>query len=360
MTSNLEIRVFGDGNGESIFIKFPNNKIGIIDFGCKYFFKWFTSYVTNQNLKFIEFLVWTHPHDDHTHYLINLLDYCDENKITINLFGRFHFGKLKGLSELIGKIDERYLKNSSITYVSKAKPGYLVELFEKISDFKKRNLIKNIDAQLCIGKQLYGKDAIDDDISITCIAPCHSDIEKYNKKYDECLQKACDFQGLQSDFSIESSFHNIISVALIVEFGNLKILLGGDVVNESWHEIYKDDRFPILKSNIVFLKAPHHGSNGAYSKDIWDNWGKDFEIIISPYNKAKIPKAEILEKIMTHSTKIRILKDKSQKSVFGDSEFLVRKLALKDNSITTCPEATHHIKYDITKKGEIISEWVNE
>lgn len=359
MTSNLEIRVFGDGNGESIFIKFPNDKIGIIDFGCKYFLKWFKSYVTDKHIPSIEFLVWTHPHDDHTHYLLDLLDYCDENQIIINLFGRFHFGQLRGLSELIEQIDERYFENSSTTYVSKPKPRYLINLFEKISDLNKnKNLIRKIDAQLCIGKELYGKNALDDDISITCIAPCSNDIEKYNEKYDDCLRKAINFEGLQSDFSIESAFHNIISVALIIEFGALKILLGGDVTNDSWNEIYKDDRFPILKSNIVFLKAPHHGSSGAYSEDIWNNWGKDYEIIISPYNKAGIPRAEILEKIMTHSTKIKVLKDKSKKSIFGDSEFLVRKLALKNEPITTCPDAAHHIKYEIRKNGDITYEWI--
>lgn len=360
MTSNLVIRVFGDGNGETIFIKFPNGKIGIVDFGYKDFLKWFNLYVSDNKLSSIEFLLWTHPHDDHTHYLIDLLTYCETHEIQINLLGRFHFGQLKGLSELIEQIDEKFLKNSTDIYVSKPKPGYLLKLFEKISDLKNKKVIKTIDAQLCLGKILYGLNTLDENVAITCIAPCGNDIDEYSKKYNECLDKACKNKGLSGDFSIESSVHNIISVALIIEFGDLKILLGGDVTNKSWQEIYKDDRYPLLKSNIVFLKAPHHGSDGAYDKEIWTSWGTDYQIIISPYNKSRIPKSEILEKIMTHSTNIRVLKDKSQKSTFGDSEFLVRKIALKNTPITTCPDATHHIKYEISIDGNIEVQWINE
>lgn len=359
MTSNLEIRVFGDGNGETIFIKFPNKKIGIIDFGYKDFLNWFDSYVNDSNLISIEFLLWTHPHDDHTHYLKDLLAYCEENKLHINLLGRFHFGKLRGLSELIGRIDKKFLKNSTDIYISKPKPGYLLDLFNKIADLKNKGIIKVIDAQLCLGKVLYGLNTIDENIAITCIAPCGTDIEKYNNKYNECLDKACKCKGLLGDFSLESAVHNIISVAIIIEFGDLKILLGGDVTNESWQEIYKENRYPLLKSNLVFLKAPHHGSGGAYNQDIWNIWGKDYQIIISPYNKSKIPKSEILEKIITHSKKIKILKDKSNKTIFGDSEFLIRKIALKDTPITTCPDATHHIKYEISIDGNIKYEWIH-
>ena len=223
---------------------------------------------------------------------------------------------------------------------------------------KNGGVIKNTDTKLCLGKTLYGLNALDQDIAITCIAPCENDIEEYNNKYNECLAKAFKNKGLSNDFAIQSDLHNIISVALIIEFGSLKILLGGDVTNESWQEIYKDERYPLLKSNLVFLKVPHHGSDGAYNKEIWDNWGKNYEIIISPYNRSRIPKTQILEKIMTHSSKIRVLKDRSAKTVFGDAEFLVRKIALKDEPITTCPDATHHIKYVIPSDGNIQYEWV--
>ena len=358
MNSSIEIRVFGDGNGETIFIEFENNKIGVIDFGYKDFITWFENYSITHKLKNIEFLLWTHPHDDHSRYLINLLEFCETNNISINYFTRFAFSKMQALSKVI---DEQHLKISSYNYISKAKPQYLFAIFEKIEKLKKQNLIKNTDKNLMLGHTLFESGNIHENISITCIAPCQKDMDLYQEKYEKAAQKsiaAKELKILTKQFGIESNIHNLISVALCINYHNLKIILGSDVENSSWAKILDDNRYhKYTKGKIILLKAPHHGSNGAYSENIWKNWGENYDIIITPYNKSKIPKKEVLEKMLKISKNISILKDIKNNTVLEDFGFLLENIEISEEEITTAKEATHQKRYIINSSGEIKSNW---
>ena len=75
MTSNFDIHIFGDGAGETILLEFEDEKLGIVDFGYKNFLSWFDNFLKSKTSPTIEFLLWTHPHDDHTRYLPDLLNY---------------------------------------------------------------------------------------------------------------------------------------------------------------------------------------------------------------------------------------------------------------------------------------------
>ena len=49
--------------------------------------------------------------------------------------------------------------------------------------------------------------------------------------------------------------------------------------------------------NLALLKAPHHGSETAYLKENWNNWGQDFRTAVTTYNKSGLPKSQGIQNI---------------------------------------------------------------
>lgn len=87
-TGFLELHVLGAGKGESILLRWPENKWGVVD--C--YAQSLSNPETNATLQFLrshdvtelEFLCLTHPHDDHFRGMSHLLDH-----IRVNYFWRF-------------------------------------------------------------------------------------------------------------------------------------------------------------------------------------------------------------------------------------------------------------------------------
>ena len=124
MTSSFDIHIFGDGSGETILLEFENNKFGIVDFGYKNFINWFDQHIRDRSKPIIEFLLWTHPHDDHTRYLSNLLDYLIDKNLKIKSFFRFPFNKFRNLSTLIDvALEQKYeiISNSPFIFTGATK-----------------------------------------------------------------------------------------------------------------------------------------------------------------------------------------------------------------------------------------------
>jgi len=359
MTSSFDIHVFGDGSGETILLEFCNNKFGIVDFGYKGFLAWFDEHIKLLENPIVEFLLWTHPHDDHTRYLSELLDYLRDKQLTIKNFFKFPFSKFKSLSELMDvgleqKYDHDIMSKSVYHYVKKTKPKYLLELYNKISDFKKQGIIAD-SSRIQFATELYKENIIQNDLSIHCIAPTQNEIDKYEELYQNVIDKKCGVESLYPD----SGKHNIISTAINIQFGESNIILGGDVESLAWSNIMKNERGKDYTCcELLFLKAPHHGSENAYLKENWNNWGTDFYTAITTYNKSGLPKYQGVQNILNHTKKIFIIKDLHKSSLLGEkSRLMAGKLRIQDE-ITTCADATNHIKFTIKQNNEIEQTWL--
>ncbi len=55
---------------------------------------------------------------------------------------------------------------------------------------------------------------------------------------------------------------NLLSYVLLIEYGECRVLLGGDALEETWEQIYEARRRTMPKINL--LKAPHHGRKSGY------------------------------------------------------------------------------------------------
>ena len=357
MTSSFDIHVFGDGLGETILLEFPKKKFGIVDFGYKNFITWFDKYLEEEKVEKIEFLIWTHPHDDHTRYLPNLLNYLKDKNIKIKNFFCFPFEKIRNLSSFIDLgIEQKYdvITNSTDIFTNKVTPKYLTSLSEQISELNKNGFIEYID-KIKFMSELYEEGALQKKLSIHCIAPVQEDIDKYKDIFQKVVERKYPTEKLYPD----SNKHNIISLAIHIKFSNLNIILGGDVEKNSWSQIMRNPRAKNHSCcNLLFLKSPHHGSENAYLKENWDNWGKDFHTAITPYNKANLPTLNGLENLFKHTTKIYILKDSHKNSLLGEASQFATSGVKQQEDITTSDKVTSHIKFTIFETGEITHTWL--
>lgn len=363
MTSKiLKIDFFGEGYGETIFLELPNGKVGIIDCGNKIFIEWFRTYIQGKNTKNIDFIVWTHPHADHTSSFPSLLELCQEYNISIDYFMRFGIRKFKTIAEVIEEQFSKEIIPDNIAKLAKQdeaifaatyKPSCLKKTIDLIESLKQSGVIKNINNSLNYGQSLFSKGSLDPDIEIFCIAPTDKDIDTYYDKANQWTQKK-----LKSvDFSLNSSLHNIISVALCIKYGEASIILGGDVLNQTWNTIFNETRHQAYSHDpLKMIKVPHHGSNTAYLKDIWDKLGSDIYSVICPLVRYPLPKTEDIDNILEHTKNIFILKDKH---IYTLLDYICQKtIGCQCKLITESPDATNHISFKITETGNISHQWL--
>ena len=77
----LVVHYLDVGQGDSIFIKFPNNKTMLIDAGEKEYGSKVVNYIKNLNYNKIDYIIATHPHTDHIGGLSLVIDSFDIGKI---------------------------------------------------------------------------------------------------------------------------------------------------------------------------------------------------------------------------------------------------------------------------------------
>lgn len=101
-----------------------------------------------------------------------------------------------------------------------------------------------------------------------------------------------------------TDLHNIVSVVLLVAYGETRVILGGDADKESWSMIREDAPRQIsgdtLKAHLV--KVSHHGSETAFCPSVWQEHDRP-HAIVTPFLNV-LPREEMLDYIGRHATKI--------------------------------------------------------
>jgi beta-lactamase superfamily II metal-dependent hydrolase len=65
---------------------------------------------------------------------------------------------------------------------------------------------------------------------------------------------------------------NDLSIATFIKFGNETILYGGDLKEKGWLELLKDNRFREFLKTTTILVASHHGNESGYCEDIFKHF----------------------------------------------------------------------------------------
>lgn len=259
MSNSLQITFLDVGQGDAIVVILPDRKSCIIIDSPKILNsrKIVSDFLINNRLESVELALITHSDSDHSgvaDLITEILDNKHENHMHVKRFG--------------------FLPDRT-----KMTPQYRI-LLNQIKSFKEYN-IKGWEPSAA-------NTLVFDNVTISVIYP---------DMFDRCgaatTEKNC----------------NNSSAIIKIEYGDRKILLGGDLEGEGWASIIKDKKD--LSSDI--FKVPHHGSliedkEGFNYKELIDCINPEFAIIsVGTQNTYGHPSEKTLEIIKESNVNTNII-----------------------------------------------------
>lgn len=294
-SKSLAIHVLGAGKGESIVLAWPENRWGVVD--C--YARSLTDHSTNPTLRFLrqkgvtelEFLCLTHPHDDHFRGMSQLLE-----QLNVKYFWRF------------AGISARDLKLLAKILVVESERGGNGHEQENANDFvrtmelvNERREKKQLKQKTVTGFQQLYPIPFDSTspFQVSSFAPHGNQVGHYERSLAAGIGENGQLRKSPPQVS-----HNEVSVGLVVEFGKTRVVLGGDVEKAAWTDSRQEHAREHFFADAV--KVSHHGSDTGIVPDLWaDISGRKKPIaVIAPYRRFRLPKAEALQHIKEHSSKV--------------------------------------------------------
>ncbi|OPD34207.1 hypothetical protein AL713_02285 [Clostridium botulinum] len=310
-----------EDQGESIILTIGNNKFaGVID--C---YKTSKEFITKKilkelNVKYLDFICWTHIDWDHTYGISQLGKYINKDTAFIlpegitsrqihNLINRkdieeYHKKEYNKIYEMINNIDDDLLFSVNQTSFHIYNFSLVVAGTDKRYDFV-INVFSPISGIV--------RQCVDAEIQIFYDSITTQDGNKtLNKNWYEEPNKT----------------NNLYSVGLKVEIINdddvVSICLCGDLDNKTIETMKENKRNLIFNKNTL-IKIPHHGSQSA--DKLFDmNCIEEFQYAVTTSYKKKLPVKGILDKYKSKSTGA-VSQTKLHKGSFGVVKY---NILLKD------------------------------
>ncbi len=296
MTSDpalLKIFVFGSTEGESIVLRLPNGKWGVVDSFASSLVDPATNpafeLLKREHVTEIEFLCLTHPHDDHFRGMSQLL-----KEFTVRQF----WTSIEPDPEDISLLKSYFLAEAQQAdrAVLRESAAELASIFDLVDQ-------RRIDRQTIISRRPMYPVPRDSSLSIEIsgLAPTDDRARVYKRALmNSLLKKPGAVQAMPH------AKHNTISVGLRITFGQARVVLGGDVEREAWTTILGEQAPADLASH--FVKISHHGSTTGYCPGLWDvlsSHGTSRPVAaLTPYKRFKLPDPEALNEIRAHARSI--------------------------------------------------------
>jgi len=292
--SMLHLYVLGPGVGESIVIRLPDGKWGVIDCFCNKGGSSQSSidtfdFLQRKHVDALEFLCLTHPHHDHYSGMIQLLE-----NLRIKNFWQF--------PEMCG--DDLLYLLQTFRQTSKEHEATALGSLLGLADRMRKQ--KQLDIEYVRGvSQIYptsvtiGGSSPVSEIAIWALAPSSGISADYRSKITACFDK--DYRLLSK--APRHAYHNYISIALLMMYGDTHILLGGDTIIRSWKAtLQKIDNKSIL--SVDFVKVGHHGSANANDLPLWELFSSKRKpiAVITPFVSSRLPRQNVLKLIRQHSS----------------------------------------------------------
>lgn len=230
----------------------------------------------NNSVNKIDYLVWTHPHKDHSEGIeILLTEFCNNNtKVIIPNIDTSNFG------DIPDNCKDKYTNFSKINQNGKRKYGELI-----FGEYNK--VIKNYNFT-------WNGEKID--FRICCLSPTSKLLS--NAKFNKY------------------SSINDYSVALVIIFNSLVFVYGADIENKAINSLLQND---VFLDNVVFIKAPHHGSHSTSNFFDIVNIKEDTVCTITNYINGDIvlPEKNILDEYDARSKEVYLFNNDIESEGFG-------------------------------------------
>ncbi len=296
----LEIHVLGAGVGESIVIRLPTGRWGVVDCysssALEPSLNATLEFLKKNDVGELEFICLTHPHDDHYRGMSHLLD-----ELTVDYFWRFPLVTRDDLEHLLF-----YLKAVAEEVSDEAARATADDLQKTFLLAAERRAAHQLStANVEINKVLYpvpseidGSDS-SDELSIRAIAPSGNEVARFHESLKNCFTS----EGYLLPEGSQPSA-NCVSSALRLRYGNTIVILGGDVEQENWLDTLKALTEKSLSASGV--KVSHHGSVTGYSADLWQVFS-DATLpvaVIAPSVRHRLPRADAVKHIQSFTSHV--------------------------------------------------------
>lgn len=240
------------GQGDSIIIEWKRDslsKIGIIDCNLIGNKNPTLEHIISSNYSEIDFIILSHPHYDHFSGLVQILEYCELNKITI--------GKFLHTSQQV----PAYLRVATRSTIAN---NELVLLFKKINLLRKKGVIQFLSYIIDEIKDIK----LNDELSLSFLAP--STVE-----YENFLSKTPLFDDEDAN---NNSQGNWLSTVLKFYTAEWYILLTSDATIQTLKRV-GIQRKKEFQTNLRLGQSSHHGSTKNHNDEFWK----------TKYHKEKTP-----------------------------------------------------------------------
>lgn len=293
MGEPIEVHVFGAKIGESIAVRLPGGLWGVVDTYTPTINQPDTNplikFLTERMVRHLGFLCLTHPHDDHYRGMSYLLETYRPDRVW--LFGS---ATHRQLYSKVASVLKAAAKSRHVDDGDSENTDELVRILDRIqNDWSDENRTPRLEVCRLQLKspllELPGKPPV----FITALGASGGRAMKYENTLVRCFTP--NLECLAEELPRVN--HNMISAGLLIEYGQARIVLGGDIESEAWTETMQNLPSERLNSNLV--KVSHHGSRTGYCDGLWKQFSPKGTAVavITPYSKQGLPSLEGLNHI---------------------------------------------------------------
>ncbi|MFH0775548.1 MAG: MBL fold metallo-hydrolase [bacterium] len=300
----IEVSVFGPGYGESILLHVGNNDWLVIDSCIDLSSKTplalnYLRQIGVDPSKAVKLIVATHWHDDHIRGLGCIVKECKS--------ATFVCAEALTSREFLTLV-EAYGTRSMMESSSGVKEFYeIIQVLKGRRESQRTRAIPYLKFA-CADKLLWRKEATDSGLQYPCslYALSPSDATSFLSKLE--IAKLLPHEKAPKR-RILTQPPNYVAVVLLVEIGNIIILLGSDLEETTdpetgWSVIVNSRTRPQEKASL--FKIPHHGSETAEQSQVWTEMLiKDPVTVLTPCirGSVSIPTSNDVKRICSKSTR---------------------------------------------------------
>lgn len=294
--AEIELHVIGGKEGESIVLKLPDGEWGVID--C------YTpslsdpaanptfALLQSKGVTRLRFLGLTHAHRDHYRGMAGLLE-----RFTVQEFWLFGALSTPELKEMLARLVQSQVEALNHPTSGDAEDvDELVRLLDEVHARARKRTTRLMTYSLNTRLLESGDSG---DFSVTAIGPSGRSTGAYHESLRRCFEVKNSRVLLRE--KLPKVDQNKASGAFIVEFGNTRIVLGGDMETDGWIDAVNFYGAQGRLASIV-VKASHHGSTNGYSPNSWEHLSPNrlATAVVTAYAKSGLPSVEGLRHIAAH------------------------------------------------------------
>lgn len=238
----MDITFKNVGQGDSIILEWEVNrerKIGIIDCNMIGKLNPVLEHLKDNGYREIEFLIISHPHEDHYSGFGEVLDYLEREQIVVKWF-----------AHTISQVGAAYWKFFELGVQATRDLEYIL---------KKGIHLRNIGLLLKweVPTEKW-RIRLADDVFLESLSPSHDEVQAYQRivKLDAAVHK-----------KQASAAANLLSTVFKITNGDRNVLLTSDAPLETFQRLHKEKSVDGIDFSTV--QIAHHGSRANFCDDFW-------------------------------------------------------------------------------------------